>query len=290
MRTVSQFPVLHWPEHILQAYTTISSNVKRTKQHPQLQMSPTQNYRPYRHAQANIGRRRSTRLAALAHTPPRASGSRQMDNVFVQSVPKIAKRLVSENSDSSGNMKTAIPRARRDSVHGIASAGAQRSQIASSREDSVSSDGDDEDPLGDLERAAALKSSISTHKSASPPGNRPATDTRSKYNLLEAEHLQFLLRRVDRRRGIPTSLSPTAPSSTTAGTSSSSDVSATGVSVQRSNRTRLRLLAFEHKEGESQADRDFDDEEGKGAVGMPWRVLLSPAYSDDSPWKPRWRQ
>ncbi|KAI7421978.1 hypothetical protein KC332_g49 [Hortaea werneckii] len=254
-------------------------------------MSPTQNYRPYRHAQANIGRRRSTRLAALAHTPPRASGSRQMDNVFVQSVPKIAKRLVSENSDSSGNMKTAIPRARRDSVHGIASAGAQRSQIASSREDSVSSDGDDEDPLGDLERAAALKSSISTHKSASPPGNRPATgspgDTPSTTNfheklhvlppqtpaantcnedLLEAEHLQFLLRRVDRRRGIPTSLSPTAPSSTTAGTSSSSDVSATGVSVQRSNRTRLRLLAFEHKEGESQADRDFDDEEGKGGL------------------------
>ncbi|KAI6951468.1 hypothetical protein KC348_g56 [Hortaea werneckii] len=211
-----------------------------------------------------------------------------MDNVFVQSVPKIAKRLVSENSDSSGNMKTAIPRARRDSVHGIASAGAQRSQIASSREDSVSSDGDDEDPLGDLERAAALKSSISTHKSASPPGNRPATDTRSKYNLLEAEHLQFLLRRVDRRRGIPTSLSPTAPSSTTAGTSSSSDVSATGVSQSsyyqnspKASRFRtqgrvgdVRELEVMQERRESQADRDFDDEEGKGAVGMPWRVLL----------------
>lgn len=127
--------------------------------------------------QANIGRRRSTRLAALAHTPPRASGTRQMSNVFVPSVPKIARRLASEGPESSDSMKTAIPRARRDSVPGIASSRAQESQTASSRESSISSDGDDEDPLGDLERAAALESFVSSHSGSSPPGNRLATDS-----------------------------------------------------------------------------------------------------------------
>lgn len=98
-----------------------------------------------------------------------------MSNVFVPSVPKIARRLSSEGFNSSDDVETAIPRDRRDSVHAIASSGAQQSRIVSSRESSISSDGDDENPLRDLERAAALESSLSTRKSASPPVNRPAT-------------------------------------------------------------------------------------------------------------------
>ena len=128
--------------------------------------------------QANIGRRRSTRLAALAHTPPRASGSEQMGNVFVQSVPKIAKRLASESSGRrarSGNMRTTISRGRCDSAHGTAPPRLPDSQIAS-WESTTSPGTDDEDLLGDLERAAALESSVSsTQHSFSPPENCPTT-------------------------------------------------------------------------------------------------------------------
>ncbi|RMY64541.1 hypothetical protein D0864_12321 [Hortaea werneckii] len=117
----------------------------------------------------------------------------QMSNVFVPSVPNIGERFASESSESSDNMKTAIPRDRHDSVHAIASSTAQESRVASSRESAISSDGDDEDPLGDLERAAALESSLSTRKSASPPGNGPATgrlrDIPSTTNFPEQLHV-----------------------------------------------------------------------------------------------------
>lgn len=123
--------------------------------------------------QANIGRRRSTRLAALARTPPRASGSEQMGNVFVQSVPKIGKRLAwtsSERQPGSDKTKTAFWRDRCDSIQP-----SQEPDVASSREGTISSGIDDEDPLGDLERAAALESSSSAKHSSSPPQDRPAT-------------------------------------------------------------------------------------------------------------------
>lgn len=129
--------------------------------------------------QANIGRRRSTRLAALAHTPPRASGSQQMGNVFVQSVPEIAQRLVSGSSTRqprSNKVRTTIPRGRCDSAHGNALPRVSESQITFSGESPITSDGDDEDPLGDLERAAALESSASsTQQTSSPPENRLTT-------------------------------------------------------------------------------------------------------------------
>lgn len=129
--------------------------------------------------QANIGCRRSTRLAALAHTPPRASGSEQMGNVFVQSVPKIPKTLVLESSGrrSRGDKtSTTFPRDRCDSVHGIAPSRAHEFHTVSSWESTTSSGTDDEDPLGDLERASAWESSASSARhSSSPPEDRPAT-------------------------------------------------------------------------------------------------------------------
>ncbi|KAI7508594.1 hypothetical protein KC364_g71 [Hortaea werneckii] len=51
----------------------------------------------------------------------------------------------------------------------------QEPDVASSREGTISSGIDDEDPLGDLERAAALESSSSAKHSSSPPQDRPAT-------------------------------------------------------------------------------------------------------------------
>ncbi|KAI7323595.1 hypothetical protein KC315_g8461 [Hortaea werneckii] len=102
-----------------------------------------------------------------------------MGNVFVQSVPKIPKTLVLESSGkrSRGDKtSTTFPRDRCDSVHGIAPSRAQESHTVSSWESTTSSGTDDEDPLADLERAAALGSSASsTQHSASPPEDRPAT-------------------------------------------------------------------------------------------------------------------
>ena len=99
-----------------------------------------------------------------------------MGSVFLQSVPEIAKRLSLDRSGRqarSDKTRTITSGGRCDSAHGTAPPRILGSLIASSGESTVSSGTDDEDPLEDLERAAALESCSSKQHSSSPPENPP---------------------------------------------------------------------------------------------------------------------
>jgi len=119
---------------------------------------------------ANIGRRRSQRLASLTNTPPRPSYSAQLSNIFARSAPTKFAPSVPMTAESMQKPHCAFdnstarlipctpPRFGNPSNHEL------RTELPSSPHDSVvealrDENSDDEDPLDDLQRAVTLPSS-----------------------------------------------------------------------------------------------------------------------------------